>query len=367
MDREEQNDDGMEIPVTEKWAQVERALREEERIAEENKRLIPLRLERLNKRPRKLSAEELKSPEKVMYSGGMDKLWDVRQEVTSEYREREAAEEQRLFEEECAEFGESVAVEREQEREAILNGLQWQREAPLWQQISGLYPQQEPGLHPQRRAAGIRALLKRAEHLIRWEIRKGETERAEGGRQKAEGGVEENFVGAESLDHYVDSTRRTAQWDPLRTVCLYLGIAQRKLSALSREISGLAATQLCDAIRAETLRKKWKKRLVLPETKKGEGGSLRDRAYEIWRALRAERQKTGSQRSSFAWEMGFSSYTRMFRACLVCFGLAPQEMEVELILESLGSGATCVSVQAEDERGSSEEEVRNSDSGLRNG
>jgi hypothetical protein len=155
-----------------------------------------------------------------------------------------------------------------------------------------------------------------------------------------EGGTEDN------LEPLVDSNRRSAQWDPLREICLFLGIAQRRLSALCREINGLAVTQLCDAIRAETLRKKMKKRIgTWIAEQKVEAGNLKDRAFELWRRLKGERLKSGSHRSSFAWNIGFSSYTRLFRACLVCYGLTPQEMELRLIEEGLGEGALCVCVQ----------------------
>ena len=357
-------------PVSDTWQRVEdelseaeedakrEALRENEakrealRQEEENKRLIPLRLERLKKQSRKFSAEEMKAPLNTMLSAGTERLWDVRQAITSENREREAAAEQLVYEKEYAQFGEAEANAREAEREGILNAQEWMTEAPLWQQISGLFPEEELGLHPGKRAAGIRRLLKRAEGLIRWEIRKGEAEREAGGTPAPHN--DDGVVGAKSPDHYgddpdhcVDATRRTAQWDPLRSICFYLGIAQRKLSALCREINGLAVTQLCDAIRAETLRKKWKKRLAewvgtvagkeIESAGRGDGRTLTDRAYEFYRKLKAERQKTGSHRSSFAWETGFSSYTRMFRACLVCYGLVPQEMEMLLIKEALGT------------------------------
>jgi len=353
-------------PVSDVWQGIEDELREAEaetedeaqreneakrealRLEEENKRLAPLRLERLKLRARKFSEEELNAPLNTMFSGGTERLWDVRQATTSETRERDAAAEQLAYEKDCAEFGQAEADAREAEREGILNAQEWMNEAPLWQQLSGLFPEEELGLHPGQRAAGIRRLLKRAEGLIRWEIRRGEA--AGNGRTEREGeGVYgRNGDCAAGDDVLVDATRRFAQWDPLRTVCFYLGIAQRKLSALCREINGLAATQLCDAIRAETLRKKWKKRMaewlgmVTEKVDLAAGQKLTDRAYEVYRKLKVERQKTGSHRSSFAWETGFSSYTRMFRACLVCYGLAPQEMEMLLIKEALGEGALCV-------------------------
>jgi hypothetical protein len=335
----------LELPVSEAWAAVEAALREDEdeiqREAEtrkkseaENVRLVSLRMERLKNRKGQLSAEELKDPEKPMFSLGTGRMWEVRQEMTTEYRERDAAAEQLAYENDVAESGEDEAQQREAVREAIANAREWRNEPPLWQQICGFSTENEQALHPNRRAAGVRSLLKRVEHLVRWEIRN-----KEGKNARRTGGDGENCD-----EPRVDATRQTAQWDPLRTVCLYLGIAQRKLSALSREISGLAVTQLCDAIRAETLRKIWKKRLATwlgSEGRAGEG-SLSDRAFLLFRKLKAERQKTGSHRSSFAWEIGFSSYTRMFRACLVCYGVTPQEMEVLLIKEGLGEGATCV-------------------------
>ena len=292
-------------------------------------------------------AEELTSPERAeraMFSGGNARLWSVRQAMTSQCRERDAAAEERDYAADVADVGAAEADAREDAREALANAQVWRGQPPLWQQLCGFTPDEEMGVHPNVRAAGLRRLIKRAEWLIRWEIRRGERDgNGEGGK-----GGDGEFVSDEVV---VDSLRRTAQWDPLREICLYLGIAQRKLSALCREVNGMAVTQLSDAIRAETLRKKMRKRIAewvagRAEAEAGGRGNLADRAWALLRALRGERQKSGSHRSSFAWEIGFSSYTRMFRACLICYGLAPQELEVLLIKESLGGDATCVFGQA---------------------
>ena len=222
------------LPVGEKWAAAEQRLREVEqevrREEAEIARLTPLRLERLKKTLGQLGEEQRKNLDGAMFSEGVAKMWNVRQIATSEYRERDAAAEQREYEKDCAEAGEAEAAMREEEREAILNGQEWRAEPPLWQQISGLFPEQELGISPNRRAQGIRALLKRAEHLIRWEVRRGATDGNGDGEKRGIG----ETVG-DSDEVRVDATRQTAQWDPLRTICLYLGIAQRKLSALSRE------------------------------------------------------------------------------------------------------------------------------------
>jgi len=356
----------LELPRTKTWAAMEDELRaigeelkreedEAARIAAENEKLIPLRLERLAKK-QAAAAELLSSPERTeraMFSGGNARMWSVRQAMTSATRSRDAAAEQRDYAADVVEFGETEAEAREDEREALANASVWREQPPLWQQICGFTPAEELGVHPNVRAAGLRRLIKRAEWLIRWEIRRAETER--NGAMDRDGEIDRDGEGANAGDGdegRVDSLRRTAQWDPLREICLYLGIAQRKLSALCREVNGMAVTQLSDAIRGESLRKKMRTRILewvagQKETAgRGDGGSLVDRAWALWRTLRAERQKSGSHRSSFAWEIGFSSYTRMFRACLVCYGLAPQELEVLLIKESLGGGATCVFGQA---------------------
>jgi len=332
-----------------------------EREAREDVQQAAQRMERLKKTAAPAASDD------EMYEGGVGRLWELRQAQTALERERDAAMEQRIFRRECTEKGDVAALELENEREAFANAAEWHAEPPLWQQISGLISGAELRLNPAQRAAGIRRLLKKVERMIRFEVRAGEKDgRGEtatgrlgdgetGGSGEEEG--ERQHAGWKPALREVDACRKTAQWDPLQPICTYLGIAPRKLSALSREISGLSVTQLADAIKAETLRKKMMRRVAewvasIGDVVREAGADLQEQAYALWKRLRGERQKNGSHRSSVAWELGFSSYTRMFRACLVCYGLVPQEIELELIAERLGCGeerAQCVPGQIEAE------------------
>ena len=331
-----------------KWAEMEAELAQSEvderREVEEQARLAALRNERLKTTHAPLDPKA--NFEEAMFGAGLGTLWEVRQAATSVYRQRDAADEQRIFEQERSALGEPDALGRERQREQIENGLEWLAEPPLWQQVSGLIPSREMGLHPGARAAGIRRLLKKVERLIRFEVRSAAQasslrESGADGRGEEENERQRQHAGWKPAVREVDACALTAQWDPLQSICSYLGIALRKLSALSREVSGLAVTQLADAIKAESLWKKWKRRVGdWVAAQASDAGEIKERAYRLWKMLRGERQKKGSHRSSFAFAMGFSSYSRMFRACLVCYGLAPQEMELELIEECLEDGNT---------------------------
>ena len=65
---------------------------------------------------------------------------------------------------------------------------------------------------------------------------------------------------------------------------------------------------------------------------RGENGAVAD---EIWAALKATRKAPRWHRTVWAAEFGFSSYTRFFRACLLCCGKTPHQLELELIDEIL--------------------------------
>jgi len=53
---------------------------------------------------------------------------------------------------------------------------------------------------------------------------------------------------------------------------------------------------------------------------------------DVWATWRA-RRKGLSQRTGIAARLGFSSYSRFFRACVLCYGIEPSELEREIFEE----------------------------------
>jgi hypothetical protein len=223
---------------------------------------------------------------------------------------------------------------------------------PTWQQISGLFPKQEREINPNERARRIRILLASVERLLRHEMKHGAD-------------VQENLSPARYVDH-------SLQWNPLRTICFHMELAQQRLSAYSREQTGMSAPEVVDCIRAEDMRGKMKAQLrtfvtgffsrkdaetqrerngegetggrgengnggphprPLSHTGKGENGGVL--ADEIWAALKESRKGPRWHRTIWAAGFGFSSYSKFFRACVLCYGKTPHQLEMELIDEIL--------------------------------
>jgi hypothetical protein len=161
---------------------------------------------------------------------------------------------------------------------------------------------------------------------------------------------------------------RTFLWDPLRSVCFHFGIAQRKLSSYAKEVMGISAPELVDRVKAESVRGKMKaalKEFVLQhfntktrrheDTEGGKGLGSRvqgiansteetagvggegdeDEVQEVWAALVKSRRAPKFHRTTWAMEFGFSSYPKFFRACLLCYGKTPHQIELEIIAELL--------------------------------
>ena len=226
---------------------------------------------------------------------------------------------------------------------------------PLWQNLTGLYPEIERTLQPNDRARRIGYLLRVAEKIVRHELKADEVR----GKQRAESFAEE----------------RSYKWDPLRTVCFYLRISQYKLSGYSKELNGMSAPEIVDRIRAESVRSRMKRELKgfvaeffqhedeqkgrtgegakggngegtaeqmelagrMPAVRERAGGTpaVQDAADAIWMALKLSRRLPRWHRTTWAAGHGFSSYTRFFRACLLCYGKTPHEVEMEVIEEIL--------------------------------
>ncbi len=62
---------------------------------------------------------------------------------------------------------------------------------------------------------------------------------------------------------------------------------------------------------------------------------VRDK-WAVWEALRASRKWPEFSQNTWAQEMGFSSYRRLYRACQVAYRMTPHQLEMALIEECLG-------------------------------
>jgi len=129
-----------------------------------------------------------------------------------------------------------------------------------------------------------------------------------------------------------EKDERSFLWDPIAAICFDLGIARRKLSALTKELTGMAAHDVVDKIRAETIEAKisaeldgiCRRRLII-------GQSYDDVAHRISQSLKDERSGAQYDRNHFAISMGFSNYARMRRGCMLAHGgRTPRQIEAQL-------------------------------------
>ena len=127
----------------------------------------------------------------------------------------------------------------------------------------------------------------------------------------------------------------------------------------SREQTGMSAPEVVDCIRAEEMRGKMKAQLrgfvtgffsrkdaepqrtateihhARTQRAQRKCGGTEDLADEIWAALKESRKGPRWHRTTWAAGFGFSSYSKFFRACFLCYGKTPHQIEIELIDEIL--------------------------------
>jgi hypothetical protein len=240
------------------------------------------------------------------------------------------------------------------------------RVVPEWQKISGLTPEGEAKFSRSERRFAIRKLFRDFE-------------------RRAREALSEHAADAEKDE-------RTFMWSPLEALCIELGIARRKLSALTRELTGMSAQETIDRIRAEsvsanvkaklaekaratfegyfqyeekvyragcvppvyknyaavpaaTLEKEKQRARAIAEagfTNRPDHGwgicanKLLQRAWDERRSqpgISWSERKNLAARQQFARELGFSSYTRLYRACLLSSGKTPMELEHAAVVE----------------------------------
>lgn len=197
--------------------------------------------------------------------------------------------------------------------------------APMWQLISGISPRNELTLDPAHRRSGIRRLMRVVERMFRADI---ET-------------PDEDGEGQLALDNGMPSfSRRSALWDPLPEICMYLGISKSKLNALCVQRTGIRATDVCDCIRLDKLRGvlRDKFRPLLREWAEqmkelGKAPAVEDTRNAAWRFLKWIRGGGRCEtRKKFAYALGMTSRERLDRACLLREGETIEGVEVEVAM-----------------------------------
>jgi len=245
-----------------------------------------------------LTEEQMRTPLSTMLSEGITRMWRVREAMRVPY-EHVGGE----IPEELKEL-EAARGERYQDVHFRTSGMN----RPLWQTLSGIEPENEAEQSPEMREQAIRRLLDAVIRLLKFEMKEAEKNRDEW---------------------------RSYMWDPLPKLCYFLGISRSKLTRYSKEVMGLSAHELVDGIRVQALCGRMKEALramvgfALPRLE----GSNEEKAYQVWKDLKAGRKGPKWDRQSWAIGLGFPNYSRMYRACLVLFGKTPAQMEFEVIEE----------------------------------
>ncbi|HYG73586.1 MAG TPA: hypothetical protein VEK08_01035 [Planctomycetota bacterium] len=297
-----------------------------------------------------VTESDLDNPLKAMFEGGAQRLWAVLKALDAPFMEDRPVI-QKTGDAEIDEAREFYAEREREERERQLAEERLKRPA-VWRQLSGLFKQEEDNLSPEKRQECAQRLIDIVVQLLRNELK---------------------------LERENPNPYHTIQWDPVRKICVLLGIAPSHLSKLSKEATGLAAHELLDGIHAETIRAKMREQLRAwlasrGSASKSDGATARkgggdapvpgrvaptrevntssriestshpDRsvgatsdedAAELYAELKRSRRGPHFHRSTWALAYGFPNFMRFYRACRFYYKLTPQELEFALLQELL--------------------------------
>jgi hypothetical protein len=138
-----------------------------------------------------------------------------------------------------------------------------------------------------------------------------------------------------------EKDERTFLWDPVATICVELGIARRKLSALTRELTGMAAHEVVDKVRAETIEEKLDADLARRFRRRVDAGKRfhHETTYAtwywediLWDMLKRSRRAPYFDRAAWVVRMGFPNYARYRRGVMLAHGgVTPQQLEGRVI------------------------------------
>ena len=216
---------------------------------------------------------------------------------------------------------------------------------PLWRKITGFTPTNEIDMPYQIRWPALKALMYEFYKRIKREL----DERAAMTRPPEPdakpdpypGNNVDNDLDPEPLDELFAITR-TYQWDPLAKVCHELGISRSRLSRYCKEIKGIAAHEVMDAIKAQKVLPKLRKDMKhfvlimyrsfrLKHKKFDCVYKEEDTRWALWKELKF-RRRIPDFKTTWAIDHGFPSYARMHKACLIRYGKTPHQLEMEILL-----------------------------------
>jgi hypothetical protein len=211
-------------------------------------------------------------------------------------------------------YYEKVPATNTPSRRALLAYLKRADTGPSkWLLISGLYPECQYSEAERRKR--LRALYRAVVLLIKRALIRHASEEAD---------------------------ERSIFWDPIAEICRDLELPASKLSSFCKEYSGHSLSQVVDCVRAERIKKvlKVKIRLFVREFRTHCASSVQDAPEEmdcwgVWKALKKSRRWPEFCRNTWAIELGFSSYRRLYRACLAVWKQTPHQLELALISDCL--------------------------------
>jgi hypothetical protein len=183
-----------------------------------------------------------------------------------------------------------------------------------WQEITGFTdPEAERKMPRHERRLALRRLFKHYEKMVR------------------------DALAEHAADP--DKDERTFLWDPLPTICFELGIARRKLSQLTKELTGMAAHDVIDKIRAESITAKLEENIVTllkgrHTPGKPHAGIGSEWYTEFCDVLRCSKRGLRNDRAHWSIQHGFANYARFRRGCMLAHGgLTPIQLEAKIALD----------------------------------
>jgi len=132
-------------------------------------------------------------------------------------------------------------------------------------------------------------------------------------------------------------------YDPLASICFYLGIARARLSGLCLEVFGITILEFLDRVRVEGFRAELKESLrgrvaewvdyLEGEGKRFDTANWNFIATQFLKWMRAN--GLGKSRQHWAWSLGLPTRARMAKAVFLVEGTTIEAMELEIICELL--------------------------------
>jgi len=184
-----------------------------------------------------------------------------------------------------------------------------------WQEISGLTPDAQKSMSRKERRAALKKLMRYVQAEIDVELKEAKE----------------------------DPDGRSHCWTPIPAICARIGIAEVGLSRLSKEFSGLSASEMVDVVKAKGLKERLREWLrdAYNKVYGPGGGDMTDFAdaehliqFGMWRRiLTLRRLNPDHHKNVRAIEWGFASFRRMTRACQEVYKKNVDQLEFEIIAE----------------------------------